>query len=64
MDLLFDASKEHGLIIYDRQSTGENPQYVFPDRFQEFVEQAGVLRIVKQAQEHLIFLNVNSVETH
>ena len=33
MDMLFDASVDHGLVIYDRQSDGGNPEYVFPERF-------------------------------
>ena len=36
MDMLLDASVEHDLIIYDRQSDGGNPQYVFPERFSEY----------------------------
>ena len=63
MDMLFDASVEHGLVIYDRQSDGGNPQYVFPERFKEYIQ--GKLEyqdMLKKHRDHLVFLNVNSVE--
>tara|TARA_B110001452_G_scaffold267604_1_gene278399 strand:+ start:4802 stop:10123 length:5322 start_codon:yes stop_codon:yes gene_type:complete len=63
MDMLFDASVGHGLVIYDRQSDGGNPQYVFPERFNEHI--LGKLEyqdMLKKHRDHLIFLNVNSVE--
>jgi glycosyltransferase involved in cell wall biosynthesis/spore maturation protein CgeB len=63
MDMLFDASVEHGLVIYDRQSDGGNPQYVFPERFTEHIH--GKLEyqdMLNKHREHMIFLNVNSVE--
>ena len=63
MDMLFDASVEHGLVIYDRQSDGGNPQYVFPKRFTEHIH--GKLEyqdMLNKHRDHMIFLNVNSVE--
>jgi glycosyltransferase involved in cell wall biosynthesis len=63
MDMLFDASVEHGLVIYDRQSDGGNPQYVFPERFMKHIH--GKLEyqdMLDKHREHMVFLNVNSVE--
>lgn len=63
MDMLFDASVEHGLVIYDRQSDGGNPQYIFPERFREHIhEKLEYQDMLKKHREHMVFLNVNSVE--
>ena len=63
MDMLFDAAANHGLVIYDRQSDGENPQYVFPDRFMSHVRnKLEYHEMLQKHREHRIFLNVNSVE--
>lgn len=63
MDMLFDASVEHGLVIYDRQSDGGNPQYVFPERFTEYIHGKLEYRdMLNKHREHMVFLNVNSVE--
>jgi glycosyltransferase involved in cell wall biosynthesis len=63
MDMLFDASANHGLIIYNRQSDGGNPQYVFPDRFTPFLRnKLEYQEMLQKHREHQIFLNVNSVE--
>ncbi len=63
MDMLFDAAANHGLVIYDRQSDGGNPQYVFPGRFTSHVRNKLEYReMLEKHREHRIFLNVNSVE--
>lgn len=63
MDMLFDAAANHGLVIYDRQSDGENPQYVFPERFAPHVRsKLEYQEMLQKHREHRIFLNVNSVE--
>jgi len=63
MDMLFDASKDHGLVIYDRQSDGGNPQYVFPKRFSSHIRgKLEYQEMLQKHREHRIFLNVNSVE--
>ena len=63
MDMLFDAAKEHDLVIYDRQSDGGNPQYVFPERFKHHIHgRLEYQEMLQKHREHKIFLNVNSVE--
>lgn len=63
MDMLFDAAANHGLVIYDRQSDGGNPQYVFPERFTSHVRsKLEYHEMLQKHREHRIFLNVNSVE--
>ena len=63
MDMLFDAAANHGLVIYDRQSDGGNPQYVFPERFSSHVRnKLEYHEMLQKHREHRIFLNVNSVE--
>jgi glycosyltransferase involved in cell wall biosynthesis/spore maturation protein CgeB len=63
MDMLFDAAANHGLVIYDRQSDGGNPQYVFPERFLSHVQnKLEYHEMLQKHREHRIFLNVNSVE--
>lgn len=63
MDMLFDAAADHSLVIYDRQSDGGNPQYVFPERFLSHVhDKLEYHEMLQKHREHRIFLNVNSVE--
>jgi len=63
MDMLFDAAANHDLVIYDRQSDGGNPQYVFPERFTSHVRnKLEYHEMLQKHREHRIFLNVNSVE--
>jgi glycosyltransferase involved in cell wall biosynthesis/spore maturation protein CgeB len=63
MDMLFDAAANHGLVIYDRQSDGGNPQYVFPERFMSYIHnKLEYHEMLQKHRKHRIFLNVNSVE--
>ena len=64
MDMLFDASTDEGLVIYDRQSDGENPNYVFPSRFSSSIRpKLPYSEMLEAHRRHKIFLNVNSVQT-
>jgi spore maturation protein CgeB len=63
MDMLFDASTDHGLVIYDRQSDGGNPNmYSQNDLLLIYVVNSNIKRCLQKHREHRIFLNVNSVE--
>jgi glycosyltransferase involved in cell wall biosynthesis/spore maturation protein CgeB len=64
MDQLLDASHDHDLIIYDRQSDGDNPQYVFPERFKNSIKpKIEYVTMLERHRQHLLFLNINSVES-
>ena len=64
MDMLFDASSDLGLVIYDRQSDGGNPNYVFPERFSHNIRgKLAYTEMLEAHRKHKIFLNVNSVQT-
>ena len=63
MDLLFDACPKDELVLYDRQSDGGNPQYVFPERFADnLLPKLEYGEMLQKHRDHKIFLNVNSVE--
>jgi Glycosyl transferases group 1/DUF based on E. rectale Gene description (DUF3880) len=62
LEMLLDAARPFGLVIYDRTFDWDNDSFGFPDRFLPHVK--GSLpysEVVREYKSHKVFLNVNSV---
>ena len=62
LEMLLDAARPFGLVIYDRTFDWDNDSFGFPERFLPHVE--GSLpysEVVREYKSHKVFLNVNSV---
>ncbi len=62
LEMLLDAARPFGLVIYDRTLDWDNASFGFPERFLPHV--VGSLpysEVVREYKSHKVFLNVNSV---
>jgi hypothetical protein len=62
LEMLLDAARPFGLVIYDRTFDWDNDSFGFPERFLSHV--MGSLpysEVVREYKSHKVFLNVNSV---
>jgi hypothetical protein len=62
LEMLLDAARPFGLVIYDRTFDWDNDSFGFPERFLPHVK--GSLpysEVVREYKSHKVFLNVNSV---
>lgn len=62
LEMLLDAARPLGLVIYDRMFGRDDPAFGFPERFAPHV--AGRLpyeQVVRTYKRHKVFLNTNSV---
>lgn len=64
LDLILGEAHEHGLTIYDRQSTLPNSPYSFSDRLRPFVTGGlDYAEMLEAYKSHPVHVNVNSVVT-
>src|SRR5699024_5318564 len=67
MDILLEASKEIGLVIYDRNyektKKGQMPNHKFPVRFDSYIEGTMTFNIIDKSYKGFKYtINVNNVE--
>lgn len=67
MDLLLEASKEFGLVIYDRNyektSKGQMPNHMYPDRYKPYVKGSLPFNLIdKSYKGYKYMINVNTVK--
>ena len=62
LEMLPDAARPFGLVIYDRTFDWDNDSFGFPERFLPHVKGAlPYSEVVHEYKSHKVFLNVNSV---
>ena len=62
LEMLLDAARPFGLVIYDRTFDWDNDAFGFPERFLPHVKGAlPYSEVVREYKSHKVFLNVNSV---
>jgi spore maturation protein CgeB len=62
LEMLLDAARPAGLIIYDRTFGTESDEYGFPERFQPHIKgRLPYEQVIDVYKRHRVFLNVNSV---
>jgi SAM-dependent methyltransferase len=62
LEMILDAARPLGLVIYDRTFGTSSPEYGFPERFTPHI--AGRLpydRVIETYKAHKVFVNANSV---
>lgn len=67
MDLLLEASKDVGLVIYDRNyektSKGQMPNHMYPERYQPYVKGSLPFNLIdKSYKGYKYMINVNTVK--
>ncbi len=62
LEMILDAARPFGLVIYDRTFGADGDEYGFPERFAPYVKgRRSYQEIVEIYKRHRVFLNVNSV---
>src|SRR5699024_11827404 len=67
MDLLLEASKDVGLVIYDRNyektSKGQMPNHMYPERYKPYVKGSLPFNLIdKSYKGYKYMINVNTVK--